>query len=119
MKLKLKKLYKFLRNLGSVLSYSLISYNSTIKGLTKIDINKEIIRTDLHNNLAVLSEGIQTILRKHRIPNSYELLHNLTRGNNVTQEDLHNFIEEMPENIQEDVKRVTIESYIGLSNNIV
>ena len=112
-----------LRNLGSVLSYSLISYISTINGLSKIEINKEIIRTDLHNNLAVLSEGIQTILRKHRISNSYELLHNLTRGHNVTQEDLHNFIEEMPENIQEDVKRVKLDSYIGLcnslSNNIV
>ena len=108
-----------LRNLGSVLSYSLISYNSTIKGLSKIEINNEIIKADLKNNLSVLSEGIQTILRKHKIPNSYELLHKLTRGHNVTQEDLHNFIKEMPENTQEDLKRVTLETYIGLSNNIV
>ena len=108
-----------LRNLGSVLSYSLISYNSTIKGLSKIEINNEIIKADLKNNLSVLSEGIQTILRKHKIPNSYELLHKLTRGHNVTQEDLHNFIKEMPENTQEDLKRVTLETYIGLSDNIV
>ena len=108
-----------LRNLGSVLSYSLISYNSTIKGLSKIEINNEIIKADLKNNLSVLSEGIQTILRKHKIPNSYELLHKLTRGHNVTQEDLHNFIKEMPETSQEDLKRVTLETYIGLSDNIV
>ena len=107
-----------LRNLGSVLSYSLISYKSTIKGLSKIEINKEILRTDLHNNLAVLSEGIQTILRKHKVHNSYEILHKLTRGHNITEEDLHNFMKEMPENIQEDLKRVKLETYIGLSNNI-
>ena len=107
-----------LRNLGSVLSYSLISYKSTIKGLSKIEINKDILRTDLHNNLAVLSEGIQTILRKHKVHNSYEILHKLTRGHNITEEDLHNFMKEMPENIQEDLKRVKLETYIGLSNNI-
>ena len=74
---------------------------------------RDFIKTDLKNNLCVLAEGIQTILRKHRIPNSYEILHKLTRRHNVTEEDLHNFIEEMPENIQEDLKKVTLENYIG------
>lgn len=103
-----------LRNIGSVLSYSLISYDSTLKGLVKIEINKEVIKNELHDNLSVLSEGLQTILRKHKVPNSYEILHQLTRGHKLTNTLLDEFIETMPSNIKEDLRKITLETYIGL-----
>lgn len=103
-----------LRNIGSVLSYSLISYDSTLKGLLKIEINKDVIKSELYDNLSVLSEGLQTILRKHKVPNSYEILHQLSRGHNLTQTILDEFIETMPSYIQEDLRKITLETYIGL-----
>ena len=61
-----------------------------------------------------MSEGLQTILRKHKVPNSYEILHQLSRGHNLTQTILDEFIETMPSYIQEDLRKVTLETYIGL-----
>ena len=103
-----------LRNLGSIISYSFISYVSTIKGLHKIDINEEVIKRELHDNLSVLSEGIQTILRKYNVPDAYEKLHNLTRGQQFTKEKLDEFIETMPDKIQEELKKLSLENYIGM-----
>lgn len=103
-----------LRNIGSVLSYSFISYESTLKGLVKIEINKDVIKNELYDNLSVLSEGLQTILRKHQVQNSYEILHQLSRGHNLTKTTLDEFIETMPSNIQEDLRKITLETYIGI-----
>ena len=102
-----------LRNIGSVLSYSLIAYTSSVKGLQKIEINKEIIKNELYDNLSVLSEGIQTILRKHGVSDAYEKLHTLTRGRKLTQETLNEFIETMPDKIKDELKKINLETYIG------
>lgn len=103
-----------LRNIGTLISYSLISYKSTLKGLNKIDIDKSVIDSELHNNWCVLSEGIQTILRKHKVPNAYELLHGLTRENRITKETLDEFYETMPPEIEQDLKRLTLNNYVGI-----
>lgn len=103
-----------LRNIGSVLSYSLISYNSTLNGLAKIEINTDIMLDELNDNLSVLSEGLQTILRKHNIPNSYELLHKLSRGQKLTKNMLEEFIDTMPCNTKEELRKITLKNYIGI-----
>lgn len=105
-----------LRNLGSVLAYSLISYKSTTKGLHKIDINREVIKQELYDNVSVLSEGIQTILRKHNVSDAYERLHKLTRQNRLTETLLNEFIETMPYKVQLELKTVTLENYIGFNH---
>lgn len=102
-----------LRNIGSVVSYTLISYKATSRGLSKISINKEIIEQELYCNLSVLSEGIQTILRKHKIPNAYEYLHKLTRENTLTYKLLQEFIETMPKEVQPELNSLTLTNYIG------
>ena len=103
-----------LRNIGSVLSYTLISYTSTLRGLQKIEINRDMIKKELNDNLCVLSEGIQTILRKHNVTDAYEKLHKLTREQKLTKEILDEFIETMSDKIQEELKKLSLENYIGM-----
>lgn len=105
-----------LRNIGSIMAYSLIAYNSTQKGLSKIEINNDIIKKELYDNLSVLSEGIQTILRKHNIPNAYEQLHKLTRDKPLNKQLLDDFISTLPDNVKKEVKLLSLENYIGNVN---
>lgn len=69
-----------LRNLGVGIAHGLIAYRSTLKGLTKLELDAEALKSDLDNSWEVLAEPIQTIMRKHGIPEPYEKLKELTRG---------------------------------------
>jgi len=102
-----------LRNLGSIMAYSLIAYTSTQKGIGKIEINHEIIKKDLHDNLSVLSEGIQTILRKHNISDAYEKLHELTRDKRMNITTLNRFISTLPQPVRIEVEQLTLDNYTG------
>ncbi len=110
-----------LRNLGVILSHSLISINQSLTGLNKIIVNKTLLKQELNDNYIVLSEAIQTVLRKNKIDNAYELLKELSRGKIVTKDIIINFINTLPIN-DEDKKnllKLTPEDYIGLSTVIV
>ena len=107
-----------LRNIGSILAYSLISYYSTQKGLNKIQVNTDIINYELQDNLSVISEGIQTILRKHSAENAYEKLHKLTRNMKLDQKTLDDFIQTLPEETIEEIKSINLENYTGNTNII-
>jgi len=102
-----------LRNLGSIMAYSLIAYTSTQKGIGKIEINQEIIKKELHDNLSVLSEGIQTILRKHNISDAYEKLHELTRDKRMNITTLNRFISTLPQRVRIEVEQLTLDNYTG------
>ena len=102
-----------LRNLGSIMAYSLIAYTSTQKGIGKIEINHEIIKKDLHDNLSVLSEGIQTILRKHNISDAYEKLHELTKVKRMNITTLNRFISTLPQRVRIEVEQLTLDNYTG------
>ena len=69
-----------LRNLGSALGYSYLAYKSLLKGFSKIEANKEQIKEDLENSWEVLAEPLQTIMRKNKIANSYDLIKKISRG---------------------------------------
>ena len=104
------------RNIGVPLAHTKIAFDSIIKGLNKIDINKKEIEKDLNNNWAVISEGIQTILRRENIENPYELLKNLTRGNNeINQKSLKEFINKLPVNdeVKDELLSISPTNYIG------
>ena len=105
-----------LRNIGTILAYSLISYSSTIKGLNKIQINPPIINIDLNNNLSVISEAIQTILRKHSAIDAYEKLHQLTRNIPLDKKTLDEFILTLPPETIPEIKAIQLHNYIGLPN---
>jgi adenylosuccinate lyase len=106
------------RNIGVPLAHTLIALNSLNKGLDKIDVNKSVIKKDLDDNWVIVSEAIQTILRREMVPNPYEILKDLTRGNKkINQKLLSVFIEELPVSnaIKEELKSITPHNYLGNS----
>jgi adenylosuccinate lyase len=108
-----------LRNLGIVFGWCEIAYHNINIGLQKININDEKIEED-NNNLSVLTEGYQTLLRKWGDEDAYYKLKNLSRTNNkLTQEDLNNFIESLnlDNSKKDELKNIKIENYIGNSSS--
>ena len=104
------------RNIGVPLSHTKIALESIIKGLGKIDVNKSVIENDLDNNWAVVSEAIQTVLRRENIPNPYELLKDLTRGNNdITKESIAKFINNLPvsDKVKKELLSISPHNYLG------
>jgi adenylosuccinate lyase len=108
-----------IRNIGTPLAHTKIAIKSLIKGLDKLILNEEKIKKDLDNNWAVVSEAIQTILRRENYPNPYETLKELTRTNTkVTKETMASFIEtlQVSEEIKKELRRISPETYTGIFN---
>ena len=106
-----------LRNVGVPFGHTLIAFQSTLKGLNKLLLNKEKFEQDLENNWAVVAEAIQTILRREAYPNPYEALKGLTRTNEkITQQSISNFIDtlETTEEIKSELKQITPSNYTGI-----
>jgi adenylosuccinate lyase len=106
-----------LRNIGLPFAHTILSIRSIEKGLSKLVLNEEAIRSDLDANWAVVSEAIQTILRREGYPNPYEALKELTRGKTgVTRESLHAFIDrlEVKSAVKKELKSVTPFNYTGV-----
>lgn len=110
-----------MRNLGVAFGHSLISISETIIGLNKIEVNTKFLNEELNGNYAVLTEAVQTVLRKNKIENAYELLKNLSRGKTLTKNDLHEFIKSLPidDNDKKKLLSLTPSSYTGLASKIV
>lgn len=105
-----------LRNIGVPFGHSLIAFNSLLKGLNKLIVNTDKIKSDLDNNWAVVAEAIQTILRREGYPNPYEALLSLTRTNEkITHDSIMNFIEtlDLDDSIKAELKSITPSSYTG------
>jgi adenylosuccinate lyase len=93
-----------LRNIGVPLAHTWLAINSILKGIGKLELNKEAIDADLNDNWAVVAEGIQTILRREGYANPYESLKVLTRKNEkITQQTLHTFIDSL--DVKDDLKK--------------
>ena len=104
------------RNIGSVFGHFLIGLESLSSGLNKLDINKKQIANDLDNNVIVIAEAIQTILRKEGVDEPYEKLKELTQNKpEVTLEDIHAFVKglKLEETIEEKILKITPHNYIG------
>ncbi|CAL4321635.1 Adenylosuccinate lyase [Buchnera aphidicola (Eriosoma lanigerum)] len=110
-----------LRNIGLSISYSIISYKSTILGISKLDINTTILLEELDKHWEVLAEPIQTVMRKYNIHNSYEILKTFTRGKIINKELIHNFINQLsiPPIEKEKLLLLTPFNYIGYAVNII
>ena len=101
-----------LRNLGVGIGYALIAYQSTIKGLNKLEVNEKHLREELDCNWEVLAEPIQTVMRRYGIEKPYEKLKELTRGKRITEQDMAIFIDglELPEDEKTRLKSMKPES---------
>ncbi len=104
-----------LRNLGSVIGYSLLAYFSLTKGLDKIVANSTVIQADLNQCWEVLAEPIQTVMRRYGVADAYEQLKSLTRGKSITNESIREFIDQLdlPEDAKNALEQLTPENYIG------
>ncbi len=105
-----------LRNMGVAFGYTLLGYDSCLKGLSKLESNAAQLANDLNNNWEVLAEPIQTVMRRYGIENPYEQLKELTRGKGgINQASLHAFILELkiPDEAKQSLLEMTPASYIG------
>ena len=107
-----------LRNVGVAFGYSLLAYASCLKGLDKLEANPRRIAEDLDQNWDVLAEAVQTVMRAHRVPGSYEKLKELTRGKGgITGAELRAFVATLPlpEGARARLLELTPAGYIGLA----
>lgn len=107
-----------LRNIGVPVGHTLIALKSLEKGISKLELNEEPIKNDLDQNWAVVSEAIQTILRREAYPEPYEALKALTRGNQrINQQVIHEFIDtlEVSDELKLQMKHITPYNYIGIN----
>ncbi len=105
-----------LRNMGVALGYALLGYDSLLRGLDKLEINREALAADLDAAWEVLAEPIQTVMRRYSLPNPYERLKELTRGKAITREAIAAFIDtltDLPEAERARLKALTPGSYTG------
>jgi adenylosuccinate lyase len=104
-----------LRNMGVGFGYGMIAYASTLKGISKLEINRARLAQDLDNSWEVLAEPIQTIMRRYNVAEPYEKLKALTRGQAITKEVLVKFVEtlDIPEHAKQTMRDLTPSNYIG------
>ena len=110
-----------LRNIGVVFSHTLISIMQSIKGFEKMDVDKDILKSELENNPEVLAEAIQTVLRKNGYNDAYESLKKFTRGKEVTLKMLRDYISNLGIDEKDKKRLLDLEPsmYIGLASRIV
>ena len=104
-----------LRNMGVGMAYSLIAYQSCLKGIGKLELNEQRLAQDLDNSWEVLAEPIQTIMRRYGIEKPYEKLKELTRGQDMSREVIQAFVEQLdiPAEAKNQLLAMTPANYIG------
>jgi adenylosuccinate lyase len=104
-----------LRNIGTGLAHSLIAYRATMKGIGKLELNAKAIDDDIDSCWEILAEPIQTVMRRYRIEKPYEKLKELTRGKQIDQQSVQNFVQNLtiPENAKQELLQLTPRKYLG------
>ena len=106
-----------LRNMGVGFGYTLIAIRSTLKGLGKLELNRQRLAEDLDRNWEVLAEPIQTVMRKVGMDHPYERLKELTRGRRVTAEIMQEFVKglDLPKADKERLLKLSPSTYVGIA----
>lgn len=104
-----------LRNMGVGYGYAMIAYESTLKGISKLELNRERLAEDLDNSYEVLAEAVQTVMRRYAIAEPYEKLKAFTRGQVITPPMMKDFIDslELPQSVKDELLALTPANYIG------
>jgi adenylosuccinate lyase len=108
------------RNFGVALGHCLIAYNSISRALSKIEVNESTIREALESHPEVVTEGIQTILRREGVEMPYEKLKELSRGKKITVGDIHTFIDglNVTDTVKAELKAITPLNYVGMAEKL-
>ncbi len=109
-----------LRNIGVGFGYTLLAYDSCLRGLNKLEVNPARMAEDLDNSWEVLAEPVQTVMRRFGIENPYEQLKELTRGKGISKEALRDFINGLaiPQDAKDRLLAMTPASYVGLAEQL-
>ncbi|MCL5019103.1 MAG: adenylosuccinate lyase [Patescibacteria group bacterium] len=110
-----------IRNIGTVLGYCLLSYKSILTGISRIDVNLEQIDKDLDEDWSILSEGLQTYLRKENFKDAYLYVAQYTKGKKFNKDSWQKLISGLPIDKKNKEKLLTLtpKTYIGLSEKLV
>ncbi|MYN43511.1 adenylosuccinate lyase [Pseudoduganella sp. FT93W] len=106
-----------LRNIGVGLGYTLLAYDSCLRGLNKLEVNPQRLEADLDANWEVLAEPVQTVMRRYGIANPYEQLKELTRGKGISKDALREFITGLaiPQEAKDLLLAMTPANYTGIA----
>ena len=109
-----------LRALGTAFGHALIGFDALSRGLGKLEVNPDRLAADLDASWEVLAEAVQTVMRRHGLPNPYEQLKALTRGQGITRESMRAFVEQLdlPAEDKQRLIEMTPASYIGLAERL-
>ncbi|MGB4347681.1 MAG: adenylosuccinate lyase [Burkholderiaceae bacterium] len=109
-----------LRNIGVGLGYTLLAYDSCLRGLNKLEVNPSRMAEDLDHSWEVLAEPVQTVMRRFGIENPYEQLKELTRGKGISRDALREFINGLaiPQSAKDQLLVMTPASYVGLATQL-
>jgi adenylosuccinate lyase len=104
-----------LRNLGVGLAHTSIALSSAMRGLARLEADRQWLQADLAGNWEVLAEAVQTVMRRYRVEQPYEKLKQLTRGQQISREELARFVDnlEIPEEAKSALKRLEPRTYVG------
>ena len=109
-----------LRNAAVGLGHSLIAYESCQRGIDKLEADPDRIGADLADSWEVLAEAVQTVMRRHGIGDAYEQLKKLTRGRQITERTLREFIGtlDLPDAERQRLSKLVPADYIGLAGDL-
>ena len=109
-----------MRNVGICFGYINVALSSLLKGLDKLELNESRLDEDLDSSWEVLTEAIQTVIRKNNIPNGYELMKELSRGKGIDKKDLLDFISNtnLPQEDKIRLLKLTPSSYVGYASKL-
>jgi len=106
-----------LRALGTAFGHALVGFEALLRGLDKLNVNPERLAADLDAAWEVLAEAVQTVMRRHGLPNPYEQLKALTRGQGITAQSMREFIGalDLPADAKQRLLNMTPATYTGLA----
>ena len=109
-----------LRNIGVAFGHTILAYDSTLRGLNKLEASSEKLAEDLDNAWEVLAEPVQTVMRRYGIENPYEQLKALTRGKGIAKDDMQTFIRGLaiPQDAKDRLLAMTPSNYVGLASKL-
>ena len=109
-----------LRNIGVGFGYTLLAYDSCLRGLNKLEVNRARLEQDLDANWEVLAEPVQTVMRRYGIENPYEQLKELTRGKGISKDALREFVITLaiPQDAKDLLLAMTPANYLGIAEQL-
>jgi len=110
-----------LRNMGAALGHCLVAYESTLKGLSRLEVNEAVITADLLDRWEVLAEAVQTVMRRYGAEEPYEQLKRLTRGQQMDQALYREVLAglDIPAAARAELEALTPATYLGLAAGLV